>query len=195
MSKLNSITTTNGLDWNKMLGLISRLKKDKRNFEYLLIASGSYFGLRAKDLLNLKWKDILNTDNLNITESKTGKARIITINPNLKEVFDYCKQQLIKSGNFDENNYLFPNKSGKKISIQYINRVLHLIFEKYNFSVQNGSTHTLRKTFGKRVWEVDGKSERSLIYLSQIFNHSSIQITKRYIGITQQDITNIYLSI
>ena len=127
--------------------------------------------------------------------AKTGKTRVITINPNLKEVIDYCQQQLIKSGSFDESGYMFSNKSGGKVTIQYINRVLHRIFEKYNVNVQNGSTHTLRKTFGKRVWEVDGKSERSLIYLSQIFNHSSIQITKRYIGITQQDISNIYLSI
>lgn len=195
MSKLNSNTTTNGLDWNQMLGLLSRLKKDKRNFEFLLIATGSYFGLRAKDLLNLKWKDIHNTDTLTVVESKTGKTRLITINLNLKEVFDFCQNQQIKSGCFSSENYLFPNKSGESISIQYINRVLHRVFEKYNVKVQNGSTHTLRKTFGKRVWEVDGKSERSLIYLTQIFNHSSIQITKRYIGITQQDISNIYLSI
>jgi len=195
MSKLNSNTTTNGLDWNQMLGLLSRLKKDKRNFEFLLIATGSYFGLRAKDLLNLKWKDIQNTDTLTVVESKTKKTRLITINPNLKEVFDFCQNQQIKSGCFSVENYLFPNKSGKSISIQYINRILHRIFEKYNVKVQNGSTHTLRKTFGKRVWEVDDKSERSLIYLSEIFNHSSIQITKRYIGITQQDINNIYLSI
>ena len=70
MSKLNSTTTTNGIDWNKMLGLLSRLKKDKRNFEYLLIASGSYFGLRAKDLLNLKWEDLKNKEAITIIESK-----------------------------------------------------------------------------------------------------------------------------
>lgn len=195
MSKQNEITTTNGLDWNQMLGLLTRLKKDKKHREYLLIATGCYLGVRAKDLLNLKWKDILNTDTLILTESKTGKTRTITLNPSLQEIFKYSKQQFMQSNLFDEQNYLFINRNGTKISIQYMNRVLDKTFEKYNVTVQNGSTHTLRKTFGKRVWESDGKSERSLIYLSQIFNHSSIQITKRYIGITQEDISNIYLSL
>jgi integrase len=55
--------------------------------------------------------------------------------------------------------------------------------------------YTLRKTFGKRVWEMDGQSERSLVYLSQIFNHSNVGITRRYIGIVQEDIRNIYLNL
>jgi len=44
-----------GLDWNVMLGLLTQLKKDKKWQDYPLICIGSYLGLRASDLLNLKW--------------------------------------------------------------------------------------------------------------------------------------------
>ena len=91
--------------------------------------------------------------------------------------------------------YLFANRNGEKVSIQYINRLLKKTFSDFGVRTQNASTHTLRKTFGKRVWEMDGKSERSLIYLSQIFNHSSIGITRRYIGIVQEDIRDIYMKL
>ena len=195
MSKKNSKTTTSGLNWNEMLGLLQRLKREERIRDYMLIATGCYLGLRASDLLNLKWIDIIYRDELIITERKTGKQRSMTVNPNLREILSYCKNYLVSKGIYDEHNYLFTNRWNQPISIQYINRRLHKIFPEYNIKVQHPSTHTLRKTFGKRVWEMDGKSERALIYLSQIFNHSNSMVTRKYIGIVQEDISNIYLGL
>jgi site-specific recombinase XerD len=57
------------------------------------------------------------------------------------------------------------------------------------------STHTLRKTFGKAVWERDGQSELSLIYLSEIFSHTSIATTRKYIGVTEKQIADVYLKL
>jgi hypothetical protein len=57
------------------------------------------------------------------------------------------------------------------------------------------SSHSLRKTFGRRVYEINGESEKALIQLSQIYNHSSIGITRNYLDITQEEIEDIYLSI
>ena len=195
MSKKNTKTTTSGLNWNEMLGLLSQLKRDDKYFECLLIGTGSFLGLRAKDLLNLTWNNVLNTNELIVTESKTGKIRQININPFLKPIFDDTIKYLSSKLMFNMNGYLFANKKGNKMSIQYVNRTLKRTLENYKVKCQNASTHTLRKTFGKRVWEMDGKSERSLVYLSQIFNHSNSQVTRRYIGIVQEDINNIYLSL
>ncbi len=195
MSKQNSKTTCTGMDWNVMLGLLHRLKRDNLLKDYLLIATGSYFGLRIKDLLNLTWSDVISHDDFTITESKTGKKRLITLNASVKEVLHHVYQsRKIKRG-FSDSDFLFINRWNQKLTIQYVNRRLHIIFQKYNVRVGNGSSHTLRKTFGKRVWEMDGQSEKSLVYLSEIFSHSSINTTKRYIGITQQNIENIYLNL
>ena len=195
MSKLNSKTTCTGLDWNTMLGLLQRLKRDNRLQDYLLVATGCYFGLRVKDLLNLHWSDVMDKDEFNVTESKTGKRRLITLNVNVKEVLLHVYQSRKSKRSFSDDDFLFVNRWNDKLTIQYVNRRLHEIFLKYNVRVGNGSSHTLRKTFGKRVWEMDNQSEKSLVYLSEIFSHSSINTTKRYIGIVQQNIENIYLNL
>ena len=178
-----------------MLGVLAQLKRANRIREYLLIGTGCYLGLRANDLLNLRWIDLLNNDEVIIMEQKTGKIRQLSINSHLNEILNYASSLSIKQGKFSIRHHLFVNRKGEKVSIQYINRLLKKTFSDYGVKTQNASTHTLRKTFGKWVWEMDGKSERSLIYLSQIFNHSSVSITRRYIGIVQEDIRNIYLSL
>ena len=195
MSLKNSNTVCSGIEWNAMLGLLVRLKKSNRIKEYLLLGVGSYLGLRASDLLNLRWVDILDKDELTITERKTGKTRQISINSSLNEILNHASRVIAGKGRFHIDQYLFANRNGGKVSIQYMNRLLKKTFVDYGVKTQNASTHTLRKTFGKRVWEMDGKSERSLIYLSQIFNHSSTSITRKYIGIVQEDIRNIYLNL
>ena len=195
MSLRYTKTTASGLNWNEMLGLLQRLKKDGQYFEYLLLGTGCFLGLRAKDLLSLTWNDVLDKDELQIIESKTGKIRHIFINNYLKDVFNEVVKYKSSRLDFHTDSFLFTNRNGNKISIQYINRLLKATFQKYGVRIQNASTHTLRKTFGKRVWEMDGKSERSLIYLSQIFNHSNSKITRRYIGIEEENIKNIYLNL
>jgi site-specific recombinase XerD len=194
MSLKNSKTTTSGMEWNTMLGLLTRLKRDGKFREYLLVATGCYFGLRISDLLNLKWSGVLNVDEFTLMETKTKKKRKITINSFLKEVFQTVSQELERQGKFDINDYLFTNRWGNRMSVQYTNKMLHSIFDQYGIK-GCGSSHSLRKTFGKRVWEMDNKSERSLVYLSEIFNHTSIATTKRYIGITEKQIADVYLKL
>jgi integrase len=195
MSKLNSKTTCTGIDWNTMLGLLTRLKRDDRLQDYLLVATGCYFGLRIKDLLNLSWSNVIDKNEFTVTESKTGKRRMITLNVTVKEVLQHVYKSRKGKRCFSDDDYLFVNRWNDKLTIQYVNRRLHEIFAEYSVRVGNGSSHTLRKTFGKRVWEMDGQSEKSLVYLSEIFSHSSINTTKRYIGIVQQNIENIYLNL
>jgi len=195
MSMKGTKTATSGLEWNTMLGLLVRLKNDSKLREYLLIATGCYFGLRVGDLLRLKWNEVLDKEEFNITESKTGKHRKITINKFPKEVIRYVADTLTREGKFNPEGYLFCNKYGNMLTRQFINLLLHEVCRDYNVKVQNPSSHTLRKTFGKRCWESDGKSERALVYLSEIFSHSSLTVTKKYIGITDQVIADVYMKL
>lgn len=199
MGKKNSKTECSGLEWGDFLLLLDKLKKEK-NYRFLLFAAiGTYCGLRASDILNIRWIDVLNASEIEIKEKKTSKVRHITMNQNLLDIINYCYEQIaMKFGDdFPEERYIFCNRNHEKLSIQFINRKLHEIF-KYNNSkmkVQNPSTHTFRKTFGKRIYEMNGKSPESLVLLSQIFGHSSIAITRKYIGISQEQIQNVYISL
>lgn len=55
----------------------------------------------------------------------------------------------------------------------------------------NISCHSLRKTFGFFAW----KQGTQPALLMAIYNHSSYNITKRYLGITQLEKDAIYMSI
>tara|TARA_R110002051_G_scaffold95783_2_gene165805 strand:- start:1493 stop:1696 length:204 start_codon:yes stop_codon:yes gene_type:complete len=66
---------------------------------------------------------------------------------------------------------------------------------KQYFGKNRISSHSLRKSFGRRVWENNGKSDEALTYLSEIFNHQSIAMTRKYLGIRADEIKDIYLNL
>ncbi|MFR9496330.1 MAG: integrase, partial [Rikenellaceae bacterium] len=78
---------------------------------------------------------------------------------------------------------------------EYINRLLKLFKIKYRLPIKAFSTHTFRKTFGRYVYDTNWRSAESLILLNSIFRHSSIDITKVYIGLRQAEIDGVFDSI
>ena len=178
-----------------MLGLLHRLKQDGKHRDYLIICCGCFFGLRIGDLLRLRWCDVLDHDDFQLKEQKTGKQRRITIHDTVKDALRFVSGEMMKKGRFESDGYLFANRWGGPLTRCYVNRQLKTIFAHYKIRVQNPSSHTLRKTFGRRVWESDNKNERSLVYLSEIFSHSSLQVTRLYLGITAGTIANVYKSL
>jgi integrase len=179
-----------------MHGLAHRLREDKLYRDYLLLFIGSYFGLRISDLLEIRYIDLIDKKEVIVIEQKTKKQRRITINPKVNDAINFVVEDLKKQDKFRSEAYVFANRWGGIISVSYVNKRLKFIFSKYDVHVQNASSHCLRKTFGKRVFDAAGdKSESALIYLMEIFGHSSMNITKRYIGITDKQIENVYLNL
>jgi integrase len=193
MALKGQLTKSDYLDWNEMILLLQKLERDKQYKFQLLIAVGCFTGLRISDLLKLKWIDVINKDSLEIIETKTKKVRKIKLNENLTEIIARLHPLMnIK----DEQELLFINKNRTKaINIQYINRRLKEIAIKYNLNISNFSTHTFRKTLGRRAWKVNNYSEKSLVLLSDLFNHSSVAITKIYLGIKEDEIADVYSSL
>lgn len=63
----------------------------------------------------------------------------------------------------------------------------------YKLNIKNFSSHSLRKTFGRQVFNMSGEnSEMALIKLKQIFMHSNMGITKRYLGLKNEEIKETY---
>ena len=64
---------------------------------------------------------------------------------------------------------------------------------KYGVRIGNFSTHTLRKTSGRRIFEQFGENaEVALVKWMELFNHSSVVITKRYLGLREEEIMEAY---
>lgn len=184
-------TTSDFLEWEKMQSLVLKLERDGELKFALLIATGSYIGLRISDLLQLEWNQVLNQEYFTITEKKTKKVRKITINPELQEIISRLFDKL----EANENDLMFANRFGDKpFSIQYVNSKLKEIFTNYKIKGQY-SSHFMRKTLGRRIWEVNKYSDQALLLLSQLFNHASVTTTKIYLGIRETEISNLYLSV
>ena len=193
-------TTTAPLKWIEAQNLLKLLKVDNKHNTRLLFSIGFYTGLRISDILQIKWSDIISSngepkETLSRKETKTGKFREIEINETLREVIEEAyKYENPKSLSL----YCFTfkrHKLKKPLTVTGANKRIKTTFEKYSITTQNPSSHTLRKTFALRVFEANDKSEEALILLSEIFNHSSIAITRKYIGLTQSRIKNAYLNI
>lgn len=99
MSKKYSKTTADYLTWDQNLNLIRKLYDDREYKLSLLIAAGSFWGLRISDILKLKWNDILNKDVFVLVETKTQKSREIRINAQLKKHINECYNHIKPSSN------------------------------------------------------------------------------------------------
>lgn len=190
MSIRHSNTTSDYLEWDSMLSLIHRLYRDGNYRISLLIGCGCFFGLRIADLRLLRWEQILDTDTFEIIEHKTGKRRIVRINKGFQKHIQDCYRKLEKP---ERTEPAFLSQKNRIYTIQRINVIFKDIKKRYGLKINHFSTHSMRKTFGRKVVDSAGsESEMALIKLSEIFNHSSPSITRRYLGLRQEEIGEVY---
>lgn len=193
MAKKSQLTTSDHLDYEEYKRFLDCLHADGK-YKWEMYARVSFCtACRVSDVIQFRWKDILNVNSVSVVEKKTKKARLIPFNPSVqqkfRELYELC-------GRPDMKDFILPSFDPEKpVTIQYINQRLKAFKAKYNLDIDHFSTHTFRKTFGRYVYESQNKSAESLLLLNKILNHTSIQTTKTYIGITQSEINNIFSSI
>ncbi|WP_418637602.1 tyrosine-type recombinase/integrase [Winogradskyella sp.] len=187
MSIKGSVTTSDYLNFDSTLNKAIKIIKNDKNYKLgFLVVLGINSGLRISDLLSLKFSD-LESDSITLLEKKTNKKRIIRINDNIKDAF-----ALLKTRVDEHEGYIFTSNQNTVYSTQYVNRKIKEFFGTKNLSV---TTHSLRKTFGRQVYANNNETDKALLYLSDLFNHSSPAITKRYLGIRQEELDDIYMSL
>ena len=190
MSLKYSTTTADYLVWSEAMNLIRKLAKDENYKISLLIALGCFTGLRISDILALRWEQILSTEEFTIIEKKTGKKRVLRLNSQLQQHIQECYEHIQPIG---LKAPILVSQKGTVFTIQRINVILKEIKRKYRLKVKNFSCHSLRKTFGRQVYNMNSEnSELALVKLMELFNHSSLAITKRYLGLRQEEILETY---
>ena len=194
MSLQGQRTTTTSMDWDDFKSLIGKLERDTKYKFCLLITIGVFTGLRISDLLQLRFNQFENTEILIIQEQKTKKTRRIKINSDLKAIVERVKQKMCI---VDTYQYIFINKYGTKpIDKSYVNVKLKEILKHYGIELEgNASSHIFRKTLGNRVLRLNNYSNEAVILLMELFNHSSPAITKKYLGIREKEILDVYDSL
>ena len=168
---------------------------EKHNLrDYAMVCLGLNSALRISDLLSLTWDDVYDFENgrfrqhITITERKTGKQTENALNRNAAKALESYRDSLpgVTGGTF-----LFPGRGGgRPLSRSQAYRILRSAGRALHFE-KDISCHSLRKTFGYHAWKMGVQPA----VLMQIFNHPSFQVTKRYLGIEQDDIDQVFLEI
>ena len=165
---------------------------------YALIVMGVCTALRIGDLLRLVWDDVYDYErkvfrsHITLTEKKTGKTKTIALHEQAVKALRLMAGESQEPGQRPENGYIFRSnrKDGKAISRVQAWRIIRMAAVGIK-AVGRIACHSLRKTFGYFAY----KSGVLPIILMDIFNHSSFKITKRYLGITQDDRDKVYLGL
>jgi integrase len=151
----------------------------------LLIEFGVKTLLRYSDLSRIQWMDIVGKETLVLNEKKTNKRREITIGKSLRESIENTYNEL-KQPNKDEFVFLY--------TLQHTNLLLKEGGRDVKIRNKNISSHSFRKSGSRFIWENNGHSDEYLIKLSSILNHSSSSMTRKYLGISRDEIKDIYQS-
>jgi integrase len=153
------------------------LKKWCGQRDYILFLIGINTGLRVGDLVKLKVKQIKSKKKITVKEGKTKKPRVIQLSNIFDEIQAYIRL-------LEGTEWLFPSRQGGS-HITTTQAYRQLVKAAKMVDIEDGiGTHTMRKTFGYWFY----KQTKDIAKLQEILNHSKPEITKRYIGITQEEI-------
>jgi integrase len=158
---------------------------------HLLVVTGVHTALRVSDLLRLRWDDVYDfgagraLDSVTVAEKKTGKTKTVALNGKIKNALRLCAPKAARPGRFLIENA----RTGKAISRIQAYRIIRAAAEALR--MERVSCHSLRKTFGYHAW----KSGAPLAVIMEIYNHSSLAVTRRYLGVAQDDKNAVYLGL
>lgn len=175
------MTTVEPIRNKKDIQKVEKILAKQGARELLLFVIGTNCGLRISDILNLNVGDVRNKSHIQITEKKTGKFKKFPINAKLKPLLE----EFIKSRKNDEP--LFLSHWGHRLDRVTAYYIIRNACKKAKLQEKIG-THSMRKSFGYHHYQ----QFKDVVILQKIFNHSSPQITLRYIGIEQDEIDCSY---
>lgn len=158
---------------------------------YTMVVMDAYTLLRISNLLRLKWTDVYDEERqefrtrIYVTEGKTGKSREIALYPHVLGVLRQCYPRR-------KGEYIFASnrKDGKAISRVQAWRIIHAAVIALRIPGKI-ACHSLRKTWGYHAWT---GNKVSPVVIMEIYDHSNYEVTRRYLGVSQDDKDKAYLA-
>ena len=175
----------------KKIETIKKLLRQQNLRDYCLFVVGINSGLRISDLLKLRVSDVFESgkpkDRIRLREKKTNKFKDFPLSDNSK----LALREYLKSRDYKLNEPLFISRKNKGFLLrQQAYKIINDVAKSIGIKDKIG-THTLRKTFGYHAYN----NGYDITLIQKLFNHSTPAITLRYIGITQEELYDVYLSL
>lgn len=166
----------------------------------MLFLIGVNVGLRASDLMQLRWSYFYK-DDMTFKQSyvlqpkkqkKTGKFVEIFFNKTVKKaVENYVNEYPVE----DLNGYLFKSRKGDNpITERGLWKIIVDVAEDAGIAKNVGS-HSLRKTWARTIYDRAEDKSDALVMLQECLRHSDSLTTLRYISIMDEEKKNMYESI
>jgi len=155
----------------------------------LLFVLGINSGLRVQDILGLKVSDVRTCsigDRVSIKEKKTGKENVFIMNKEIKIALD----EYLRCAKRQDDHYLFKSRKGMNypLTTYAVTMMVQRWCDEINLKI-NAGAHTLRKTWCYQQRQMGSSWE----LLAKRLNHSTPSITRRYLGVQEEEVEKILM--
>lgn len=164
----------------------------------LLLGIGGFTGFRVSDFHNLTWKHL--GEEIAKTEKKTGKYREVPIAGTLARIVNGAKGAGMCPS--DKSKFLFRPRGGprggglKPLTRKGVTDRLRALAQRLNLPTDI-SAHCLRKTNAYAAYRyfIDVKkvhSSEALMNVCDMLNHKDIRVTRVYLDLVKNEISDFY---
>ena len=183
----------------KQIDAMKKILKATNLRDYCSFTVGINSGLRISDLLHLEVGDVVTerghlVERIVLREQKTGKVKNFPMgSQSQKTLREYVSVRFGKLSAITDKDSLAPlflSKKGGFLQRAQAWKILNKAARAIGIE-ENIGTHTLRKSFAYHAYS----QGMDITRLQMLLNHASPKITLAYIGITQDELDEVYLTL
>lgn len=167
----------------------------------MLFIIGINIGVRASDLRLLTWDFFFEKNNngelsfrkcYNLRPKKTqrtGKYVNLYFNDSVKKIINWYVDQYPID---DIHDYVFKSRKGDgPITVHAMWDVIKSAAREAGIT-QNIGSHSMRKAWSRRIYDNASDKSKAVVLLQTILNHSSANVTLKYIGVLNDEIEDAF---
>lgn len=163
----------------------------KRDYAIMLTAAKT--GLRAMDIVNMKFQDIdWRSNEIRIVQQKTGKLLCLPLSP---KVGNAIAEYILNARGNSKANYIFVKRQNSEQHIE--RKAVTALTKKYmtlagvSTDIKYRGVHSFRRGFGKKLLE----SSVPLDMINELLGHTDMNSLRPYLAIDELGLKNCAISL
>ena len=159
---------------------IIKMFESTMNLKHKLVLMFLYYsGIRANELVNLKWEDIdFQRGTIHLKTAKGDKERVVFFHEKLKSFIEYF--------NLKKDGFVFLSNFGKKYNERTVQNIVKNASRKAGIG-KKATPHILRHSFATHLLE----GGADIRHIQKLLGHSNLQTTQIYTHVANKDIKKL----